>query len=655
MLVHRDYRAEEHGRIDFEPGRHLRFINPGGLMPKVLSSVRVDQGGRFEPVRSATELRNSTIADIFWGLGPMDKAGSGLADVQEMMLEHGGRSEFAISEDNESVQATLFQPRQAAPDKSRVARRVSPTELYITNLLPFRVVPQTVSVVPLRDKPLADAPLFDSDESPRELPIFLMHGGKLLSFADLRLFPDFVDRRGYLDRAESKPVEEYLREEDSRRLFVWLVGKHWDFFLHGWKEQGLFVDHYKKKRAFFQLVKGEKNTVVYDSRARKGVKRDVVKQRTHGKYTEYENEGLYYAAVEFAGFWAMQLKTLRVTNPKLTYKEQLLLERLQKDEEAEQLSLFESSEDEKKLAAELLPQAEELLFRNFHRALKAACMMEQNAIPIQVIRRQAYVSAEAKQSDATRAWNLGLALYYKAGNIPWRPAGLTKDTCYVGVSFHHLKRRSGDLVYASLAEAFSNDVEPFTLKGASIPRSQSRNKQPYLSEPQSADLIGRVVEGYKVRVGSSPSRVVVHKTSRYQPEEEDGFRKGVLSEVAACDLVWLSPTRFRVLRRGMREPVRGTLCTVEDRDHYLFTTGYVPWWSQYPGPHIPAPLEIGAGDGTDIAERAREILALTKMNWNSAEGIGRHPITVSFARRVGMIMTEMEEEVVPNPLYRFYM
>jgi len=46
---------------------------------------------------------------------------------------------------------------------------------------------------------------------------------------------------------------------------------------------------------------------------------------------------------------------------------------------------------------------------------------------------------------------------------------------------------------------------------------------------------------------------------------------------------------------------------------------------------------------------------LTKMNWNSADGIGHNPISVSFARRVGTIMTEMKEEQEPNPLYRFYM
>jgi len=56
-----------------------------------------------------------------------------------------------------------------------------------------------------------------------------------------------------------------------------------------------------------------------------------------------------------------------------------------------------------------------------------------------------------------------------------------------------------------------------------------------------------------------------------------------------------------------------------------------------------------------IRERAREILTLSKMNWNSAEGISRHPITLSFARKIGTIMLEMSDNPNPNPSYRFYM
>jgi hypothetical protein len=349
--------------------------------------------------------------------------------------------------------------------------------------------------------------------------------------------------------------------------------------------------------------------------------------------------------------------SLRVANPGLTYQERRLLERMRDEDNDRQLDLFEPTPAEKKAAEELIPQADDLLFRNFHRALKARCMLKPNCVPLQVLRRHTYIQEEAIQSRATRAWNLAVAVYYKAGNIPWKPHNLPADTCFVGISFHHLKRRSGDIVYSSLAQAFSNEVEPFALKGESVPRDQVRHKRPYLTERQSALLAHRVLEEYKSRRGGTfPQRVVTHKTSRFEPEEIAGFQGEFLPKVSACDLVWLVPTGFRLLRRGVEEPLRGTLCTIADEHNYLFTTGYVRWWHEYPGPHIPSPLQIGVSGGqSDVEARAREILALTKMNWNSADGIGRNPITLSFARRVGITMTEIEENETPNPLYRFYM
>lgn len=307
MVVHRDYAAPEYSQIDFEPGRYLRFTNPGGLLDEVRHRLHIEEDGRFQPVRTVTELRNELLGDIFFGLGSMDKAGSGLADVQEIMLDHGGRAEFAIVNNNESVRATLLQPLQAAPESSRVARRRSPVEMYVTNLLPFRVLPRRIWILPLREKPLTPMPLFEEDESPAELPIFIKHGNRLLSFADLSLYEDFARRRGFIDQMTSPTIEEYISNEDDRRTFVWLVGKHWDFFLSRWKEQGLAVE-FKKKRAFFQLVEGDKNRIVYDSRARKGVRRDVVKRRERGQRIEHENEGIYYSVAEYGGNWAMQIK-----------------------------------------------------------------------------------------------------------------------------------------------------------------------------------------------------------------------------------------------------------------------------------------------------------------------------------------------------------
>ena len=95
-----------------------------------------------------------------------------------------------------------------------------------------------------------------------------------------------------------------------------------------------------------------------------------------------------------------------------------------------------------------------------------------------------------------RAWNLGTSLFYKAGHEPWRPGDLAANTCFVGISFHHLKRREGDVVYASVAQAFSNEVEPFALKGFLVPHNQRRNRQPYLTELQSAALMTDVLDKY---------------------------------------------------------------------------------------------------------------------------------------------------------------
>lgn len=200
----------------------------------------------------------------------------------------------------------------------------------------------------------------------------------------------------------------------------------------------------------------------------------------------------------------------------------------------------------------------------------------------------------------------------------------------------------------------ASEVEPFALSGATIDHDQRRDKQPYLIADQARELISEVIEEYRKVAGVTPDRLVLHKTSRYQPEEIEGFLEGASGLVPSCDLVWIRPTPFRVIRKGHEEPWRGTMCTVGG-ETFLFTSGYVPWWNEYPGPHIPAPIEIGAANQTDLRQRAIEILALSKINWNSSEGMSRYPVTLSFAKKVGQLMVEFPDNYRPNPSYRFYM
>lgn len=351
-----------------------------------------------------------------------------------------------------------------------------------------------------------------------------------------------------------------------------------------------------------------------------------------------------------------EVAELRIRNTRIEDAELKSLKWRQKEEDSAQLSLFNSfSETEVQAAAELFPHSEELLYRIFHRALKARCMVMANSVPLQIVRQHTYLPTAGTQNDATKAFNLTTALYYKSSNIPWQPSGLEAGTCFAGISFHYLKRRKGEILFASLAQAFSTETEPFAIQGEALPDHQIRDKQPYLEAEQAERIAAKVVDQFRLRTGLHPSRLIIHKSSRFQPEEVEGFTSATKTVVPSCEMVWMRPTGFRLISEGKNEVERGMFIDVEGNRRYLFTTGYVPWWKEYPGPHVPSPLELATVGDQDLEARAREILTLCKMNWNSADGLGRHPITISFARHVGAIMTEIPEGVEMNPSYRFYM
>ena len=125
---------------------------------------------------------------------------------------------------------------------------------------------------------------------------------------------------------------------------------------------------------------------------------------------------------------------LRVANPGLTPEERRALEHIRAEEESDQLGLFHPTPEDLKAAEELRTQTDDLLFRTFYRALKARAQNHVNPVPIQVLRRDTIERPDDKgRSHATRAWNIATSLYYKAGGLPWRPAELPDNVCFVGI------------------------------------------------------------------------------------------------------------------------------------------------------------------------------------------------------------------------------
>jgi len=296
---------------------------------------------------------------------------------------------------------------------------------------------------------------------------------------------------------------------------------------------------------------------------------------------------------------------------------------------------------------------EDLLFRDFRRALKAAAMEVGTPVPIQLVTPSLFEDGKKRQQDpATRSWNLGVGLFYKVGGIPWRLVTEVDHTCFVGVSFHHLRTTKRHLVYSSLAQAFSSEGDGFALRGEAVPYD-SETRSVHLNEAQTSRLLSQVVLAYRDRTGRDPLRVVLHKSSAFDPAELKGASEA-LAAVPSWEAVTLRTGEFRLIRQGSYPPNRGTYCQLGGAS-FLFTTGYSPFRETYRGPHIPRPLEVVCASTKDPEALAREVLGLTKMNWNSADDHGSFPITLAFARKVGAIMTEIPADRTPLPGYRYYM
>lgn len=301
---------------------------------------------------------------------------------------------------------------------------------------------------------------------------------------------------------------------------------------------------------------------------------------------------------------------------------------------------------------------EPVAHRNLRRALKAETMAF--GIPTQMIRESTLTGnmpgrgRRTMQDEATRAWNFCTGLYYKAGGHPWRLADMPTDTCYIGISFYRERLTSNPLIRTSLAQIFSHRGDGLVLRGRLFEWA-GPSPSPHMPEDAARHLMQEAIDLYARHSERPPLRVVVHKSSRYWEDELRGFEEG-LKEVPRVDLVALEKRGTQFFRRGDYPPLRGTWVRFDESDYLLYTRGFIPFLRTYPGMRVPQPIEMVEHHGdTPAEELLHEIMALTKMNWNSADFASEEPMTLAFARKVGEILGEMPAGMVPQSEYRYYM
>lgn len=309
--------------------------------------------------------------------------------------------------------------------------------------------------------------------------------------------------------------------------------------------------------------------------------------------------------------------------------------------------------------------AEKHLYENhFHNQLKAKLL--QHEAVTQIVRQTTiapdeYLKANGKrlrqlQDDATVAWNLSTAIYYKAGEKPWSLADIRDGVCYIGLVFKKTNNPRDKSEACCGAQMFLQTGEGIVFKGAVGSWASERVGDFHLPREQAADIVRRCIKAYEDwHGGKAPDELFIHGQTVFSREEIDGFRDGAPEGTSITGIQIRRPNDLKLFRDGRRAMMRGVALQMDHRNAFLWSAGYVPHLLTYPGREVPTPLRVKIVFGdADLRAVLSDIMALTKVNFNACNFSDGLPVTLRFANDIGEILTAIPE-VTSKPLpFRHY-
>lgn len=300
---------------------------------------------------------------------------------------------------------------------------------------------------------------------------------------------------------------------------------------------------------------------------------------------------------------------------------------------------------------------------NFHHQLKAK-LLDEKAV-IQIVRDttltpEAFIDDKGRQQrttqdPATIAWNLCTTAFFKASGRPWRLADVRPGVCYVGLVFKKDDTTLGGANACCGAQMFLDSGDGVVFRGAVGPWYSEVDRSFHLTREKAAELMTLVVGAYREQHGQPPSELFIHGKARFSDEEWAGFSSAVPEDTQLVGVRIRPTSALKLFRLGKKPVQRGTAYLTSGRLGYLWTKGFIPRLATYPGWEVPNPLliEIHRGEA-DLERVMRDVLGLTKINFNACVFADGLPVTLKFADAVGDILTAAPVGDLPPLPFRHY-
>lgn len=302
----------------------------------------------------------------------------------------------------------------------------------------------------------------------------------------------------------------------------------------------------------------------------------------------------------------------------------------------------------------VIDQSDEDIFEDvpdFHRQVKARLLKlghtsqlvrETTLAPGQFLNKAGY-PLRPLQEPASVAWNIATGLYYKTQpEPPWKLAHVRPDVCYIGLVFKLIPNDPKEHACCA-AQMFLNEGDAVVFRGANGPW-KTGDYDFHLKAPEAKKLISRVLETFKDKHGRSPKEFFIHGKTTFNEEEWNAFKDAAPAETNIVAVrIKTTHGETKLFRNGDYPVLRGTAILLDDRNAFLWTSGFVPRLDTYIGPETPNPLFITVLNSTgtlpDIRTVLNDIMGLTKINYNACNYSDGMPVTLRFANKVGDVLT----------------
>ena len=301
---------------------------------------------------------------------------------------------------------------------------------------------------------------------------------------------------------------------------------------------------------------------------------------------------------------------------------------------------------------------------NVHHQLKAR-LLDIGAV-VQIVRETSLTPedflvegrppARRVQDPASLAWNLSTTAYFKAGGRPWKLADVREGVCYIGLVFKMdaTKPQPGNACCG--AQMFLDSGDGLVFKGAVGPWYSSSSGEFHLSHDAAKDLISKVLRTYARDHGSAPKEVFIHGKTYFGEDEWAGLSESVSAKTNLVGVRITDAGDFKLYGPSTTPALRGTACQLNRRRGYLWTRGFVAQLNTYAGREVPNPLDVRIDSGeSELLQVMRDIMGITKVNFNACILAEGYPVTLRFADAVGEILTSdpISSDLPPLP-FRHY-